>query len=115
MDKEIDNRVWGMMLVKYSQQAFLKNVNYTDEKTGEKKGMSGKELYLTLISLLELGALYVRELPDGCATIEPKIKGKPVENDITDRIDLEDLKDKYEECAWHQLQLDKEEKEENEV
>lgn len=96
---EIDNIVWGMMVAKLSRAPFLRRVEYTDEKSGERKGMTDEERYETIISLLEKGALCICELPNGRATIRPRLGDEEVEDDITSGVDLEALKGRYEEMA----------------
>ncbi|MEE0888164.1 MAG: hypothetical protein U0L97_03040 [Candidatus Saccharimonadaceae bacterium] len=99
---EIDNRVWGMMIAKFSWEPFLRRVEYVDEESGERRGMTDEERYETVISLLEKEALCICELPDGKATIRPRLGDEEVEGDITSGIDLESLKGRYEEMAKFQ-------------
>jgi len=103
---EIDNRVWGMMVAKFSWEPFLSGVEYTDEESGEKKRMTAEERYETLISLLEKEALCICALPDGQATIIPRLGDEAVEGDITSKIDLEALKGRYEEMARYQRDME---------
>ena len=71
--------------------------------------MTEKEKYEAIIGLLEKGVIYVKELDNGCVTIEPVIGDSPKINDITDKIDLDSLKGKYVEMAILQKHFENEE------
>ena len=108
---DIDNRVYGMMITKFAWSDFFKGLSYVDSKTGEKKTCTDEEIFETVISLLEKGCLYISDIGDQKLTIMPCVDGEQKRNDVTDKVDLEDLKGRYEEFAILQRGLDRKEEE----
>ena len=104
---DIDNRVYGMMIAKFAWSDFFKGLSYVDSKTGEKKFCTDESIFETVISLLEDGYLYIADIGDQKLTIMPCVDDEPKRNDVTDKVDLEALKGRYEEFAKLQRMCDR--------